>query len=91
MSDKQYKPPAYLVRAIRARQQEVATAQAGLQSAYNTAGEWMVDETGLTIEQVVTQFDFDGEVFKPRQSAVKPATQDDKPERSEGDGLPTAA
>ena len=74
MSEQTYRPPAYLLRNIEQQQHALAIVQVQVQSALNLAGEWLASELGVTLEEVIQRYDFDGKSFRPRQSGASEST-----------------
>ena len=72
--DSVMKPPAYLLRNIERQQQALSVVQMQVQSALNLAGEWLASELGVTLEEVIQRYDFDGKSFRPRQSGASEST-----------------
>ena len=74
MSEQTYRPPAYLLRNIEQQQQALAIVQVQVQSALNLAGEWLASELGMSLDEVIQKYDFDGKAFRPRQSGTSEST-----------------
>ena len=72
--DSVMKPPAYLLRNIERQQQALSVVQMQVQSALNLAGEWLASELGVTLEEAIQRYDFDGKAFRPRQSVASEST-----------------
>ena len=68
MSDNTLKPPAYLLKNIERHQQALAVVQTQYQAALNLAGEWLAETQGVSVEEVVAGWDFDGRTFTRRQT-----------------------
>ena len=64
--DSVMKPPAYLLRNIERQQQALSVVQMQVQQALNLAGEWLAGELGMSLDEVIQKYDFDGKVFRPR-------------------------
>ena len=60
------KPPAYLLRNIERQQQALSVVQMQVQQALNLAGEWLAGELGMSLDEVIQKYDFDGKVFRLR-------------------------
>ena len=74
MSEQTYRPPAYLLRNIEQQQHALAIVQVQVQSALNLAGEWLASELGMSLDEVIQKYDFDGKAFRPRQSGTSEST-----------------
>ena len=74
MSEQTYRPPAYLLRNIEQQQHALAIVQVQVQSALNLAGEWLASELGMSLDEVIQKYDFDGKAFRPRQSVASEST-----------------
>ena len=74
MSEQTYRPPAYLLRNIEQQQHALAIVQVQVQSALNLAGEWLASELGMSLDEVIQKYDFDGKAFRPRQSGASEST-----------------
>lgn len=64
--DSVMKPPAYLLRNIERQQQALSVVQMQVQQALNLAGEWLAGELGMSLDEVIQKYDFDGKVFRLR-------------------------
>ena len=69
MSEQTYRPPAYLLRNIEQQQQALAIVQVQVQSALNLAGEWLAEELGISLEEVIASYRWDGKAFRAKQAA----------------------
>jgi len=74
MSEQTYRPPAYLLRNIEQQQQALAIVQVQVQSALNLAGEWLAEELGISLEEVIASYEWSGKAFRPRQSGASEST-----------------
>ena len=72
--DSVMKPPAYLLRNIERQQQALSVVQMQVQQALNLAGEWLAGELGMSLDEVIQKYDFDGKAFRPRQSGASEST-----------------
>jgi len=71
------RPPSYLLRNIEQQQQALRVIQLQMQSAYNLTAEWLAEELGISLEDVIRDYDFDGKVFTPKAvSAGAPSLSD---------------
>jgi hypothetical protein len=55
-----------LLRNIERQQQALNVVQMQYQQALNLAGEWLAEELGVSLEEAVKGYDFDGKVFTRR-------------------------
>jgi len=55
-----------LLRNIERQQQALSVIQMQYQQALNLAGEWLAETLGVSLEEAVKEYDFDGKAFTKR-------------------------
>ena len=69
MSEQTYRPPAYLARNIEQAQQAAAITQVQVQQALNLAGEWLAEELGVSLDEVIADYAWNGKAFRAKPAA----------------------
>lgn len=66
------KPPAYLLKNLQQNQQMLQIAQANTQGALTLIAEWAAETLGISLEEIIAGYQFDGKVFKTISPPIPP-------------------